>query len=62
MVDADVAELRLRRDDFGLAGLEIPREVRRECGGDLHADTVACAKNVASEQSIEIEEIDFPRS
>ena len=62
MVDADVAELRLRGRDFGFAGLEISRKMRREGGGDLYADAVACAKNVAGEHAIETEEIDFTRS
>jgi hypothetical protein len=35
VVDADVAELRLRRVDFGFAGLEIAREMGNESAGNL---------------------------
>lgn len=62
MVDPDVAELRLRRGDFGFAGLKVSRKMRREGGGDLHADAVASLKDIAGEHAIKIEEINLAGS
>src|SRR4029077_13890069 len=59
---ANVADLCSRSRDFRITGLQVSREVWKESAGNLHADPVPGEKDVAGQQAIKIEAIDFAGS
>src|SRR5215510_11539857 len=59
VVDTDVTNAHFGGCGFGFAGLQVTREMRKECAGDLHTDAMACLEDVRSQQAVEIQANDF---